>query len=108
MYNISLIYKVQIYCVTNCDVISLWSAEILGEVGVQQAILRIELAAKLAEKREAIRIQLFPVFGEHRTRVAEQRCTTPVFGELCEVDNEVLPPFFLCRCYLQGHQRFVE
>ena len=56
MHNINLIYKVQIYCVTKCVAIPAWLAEVLGEIGVQQAALRIELSPDLAKKFQAIRI----------------------------------------------------
>ena len=71
MYNINLIYKVQIYCVSNCvaDVGEL--AEVLGEEGVQQASLRIELSADLAEEIQAVRIHLFSVFRAHGPGLAK-------------------------------------
>ena len=65
MYNINLIYKVQIYCVSNCVADLGGLAEVLGEEGVQQASLRIELSADLAVELKAIGVQLFAVFSTH-------------------------------------------
>jgi len=46
--------------------------------------VRIQLAADLAEKGQAVAVQVPGVLGAQRSRMAEQRHATPVLGELVE------------------------
>ena len=80
----------------------------LSQKRTQEAIVWIQLAAQTPKKVEALAVGLNDVLGPQGARFTDHRRSAPGFGELGEIDHEVLPALWLRGCGRNRDHRFVE
>ena len=71
--------------------------EVSGEVGVQQPVVRIELAANFSKEIHSLAVGLRNVFRASCKRLVKYGCAAPGFSKVRKVENEIVPAPPLCR-----------
>src|SRR5690606_41571364 len=85
-----------------------YSAQVRGEILLQHAVVRVELATYAGEEREAAVEAARDVLGRHVPRLVEERDAAMLGREIGEVEHEVVPAVDLGRQRAQRDHRAVE